>query len=511
MTRSEPLYPLVGSLMIAGAVAGLAMAALVSSVTIGVAVLVLFTVCGLTWRSDMPPIYPFCFSFIWIGTCLGTMFYLVFGYYPGGGVTGGLDQMVWTSLLGFIGLAVGVRLSLGMFAAPLRRTLAVRRPSYDLTRLALLTIGGFGISFVFEVAPKAIWFGGAQIITNLIELRFVPFFVLIVLVFQRGRGYGLLAATTLVVLMPQFLTGFSRFKEVLFVILLGALFQWRPWVNAAEQHRRNTYIMAGSIVGAIFLVLFGLVWTGGVKQQWRAELWNASALENSSPIEKMGRFLEVVADTTANLDVEIAANNLAARLSSGSLFFSYVIQRVPTVVPHEGGILIGMAITNATVPRFLFPDKHDLGGDSWLVARYAGLIVAGNEQGASIGLGFLPEFYIDFGYIGVFFLSIFYTFMLGVCLLVFSLVAPNGPVFTALAINILMAYFIGFDASFIKMFAGMIQRTVILALAMHFLLPTAERWLLRHPHRRTYRPAFGRPVAAHIRQTGSRRNHERRP
>lgn len=453
--------------------------AIFQNLAIGVGVFVLFTICGLTWRRDMPPIIPFCLAFQWIAGHVGVIYYQVNGYFPGGGDPENLSQMLGAVQLGLIFETLGLRVGMNVFRTALRRTLGRNSQSYNLNRLTQLTIIMFAGSYLVDAAPSTIWFGGAQIIYNLLALRFLPYFILLLIVFEQRSGYKKLLLATTVVLLPQLLTGFSDFKEIFFVIFLSALAQFRPWVNSPAQRRRNMQITGGAVIGGIAILMAGLIWTGGVKDRWRAELWYSQNTAVTSPTGRMMQFADIFGEVATDLDVEFAADALAARLASGSLYFSYVLERVPNIVPHEDGELFGRAVVNAAVPRFLFPEKSDLGGDSWLVRNYAELDVAGDETGASIGLGYIPEFYIDFGYPGIAALCFFYGFVLTFCMWAFAKASPTGPILIALTIGLLTNFFLNLDASFIKILAGMLQRTLITSVVVAFLAPLTLRWLTR--------------------------------
>jgi hypothetical protein len=80
-------------------------------------------------------------------------------------------------------------------------------------------------------------------------------------------------------------------------------------------------------------------------------------------------------------------------------------------MPYEHGALWRDAIQRVFMPRLLFPGKPGI-DDSQETAKYTGLAVAGQEQGTSIGLGYMAESYIDFGWLGmfipIFLLGVFY-------------------------------------------------------------------------------------------------------
>ncbi|MDP1737480.1 MAG: hypothetical protein Q8L23_08565 [Caulobacter sp.] len=456
--QKASLYPLELRLIIVGAVAA-AIALATQDWSIAVAVFALFAMVGASWRVDMVPIIPACIAYQWVSACAGYIFLHNAGYLPGRFFS---ENMQSTMLLSIAGLAMetlGLRLGMYMCRNWILPTTFEGVSAYNLQRLFTLTLAAFAVSYVVDIAPKAIWFGGAQIIESLLSLRFVPYFMLLVAVFDRRRNYRYLVFATAWVILPQLLTGFSDFKEILFVILIAVLARWRPWIRTPQQARENWRMLFFGAIGAVTLLYMGMVWNGGIKQEWRDRIWNGIISE--SPIERMGKFFEVASDVTSHLDLERASDTLVSRLTSGEIFFSLVTERVPATLPHENGTLLWKAISNAITPRFLFPEKVNLGGDSWLVRKYAGAAVAGDESKASIGLGYMAEFYIDFGVLGVLLLSMVWGMVGGGGVGLLARVAPSREVFLALILALLTQFFMAFDGSFIKLFAGFLQRTAI--------------------------------------------------
>lgn len=100
-------------------------------------------------------------------------------------------------------------------------------------------------------------------------------------------------------------------------------------------------------------------------------------------------------------------------------FFGVVLDRVPNILPYEGGQLWGDAVLRCFMPRLIFPQKSAV-NDSTLTNRYTGLRVAGDQQGTSISMGYMAEAYIDFGPILMFvpiamlglFLGYFYRWLI---------------------------------------------------------------------------------------------------
>ena len=115
------------------------------------------------------------------------------------------------------------------------------------------------------------------------------------------------------------------------------------------------------------------------------------------------------------------------------------------------------------MPRFLFPEKPDLGGDSWLVRKYARLNVSGDESGTSIGLGYMAEFYIDYGFPTMLFPLLLYGMLAGLLYRVLSRVSPSPHVFSAVAAGLFLQHFLSYEGNFTKLLGGILQAFLLLA------------------------------------------------
>ena len=89
------------------------------------------------------------------------------------------------------------------------------------------------------------------------------------------------------------------------------------------------------------------------------------------------------------------------------------VSRVPQVLPHTNGVILGRALTNLVMPRFLFPDKGEVISDSEMVTQYSGVWVAGAKEGTNIAFGYAAESYVDFGVPLMFLPVLVYGFLIG--------------------------------------------------------------------------------------------------
>ena len=479
LVRPAPIknYPLAQPMFSYGAIAGIFCAIATQDLLAGCMTFTLFVLIGQSWRADMLPVLPFVLSYQWLAISFGYFFLIIYGRYPGYDENGFIQDAVIFSLLALAGILIGMRLGQVIFRKYLDTSLKANEANYDINKLFILTVVFFIFNYIYDVVPTSYWFGAAQILSNLLDLRFLPFFALLVVVFSRRRGYNYAVLATGFVMLPEFLTGFSGFKEILLIFMVALAMQWKPWLKSPEQARYNVTLFVSGLT--IFLLLFwaGLVWTGGLKEAWRDLIWHS--VVDTTPLERLALFIDLAINTANTVDVERTIEVLASRFSSGVLYFSYVIERIPDTIPFENGTLFAMALENATTPRILFPDKINLGGDSWIVRKFAGLYVAGEESKTSVGLGYPGEFYIDFGVVGVALLSTFFGLFASACMAAFAHTVRNRELFFALVAILLTKTMMSIDGSFIKLFAGMLQQTVIGVAVLYFMRPILMSMLTR--------------------------------
>lgn len=465
-------HPLQGRFAAWGVLAAVAAGVAVGSVAVGVAAAVLFAVAGIVWRRDQPPALAFCLGYQWSFIVTGYVYLQLAGVYPGQPVVGDLDAALWYSLIGLGALALGVRAAEaaldargGMRTGP--------APVYDVRRLCVWVLGLYAVNWFVQVFPMALVFNAAQPIQNLLSFRTVILCVLFIEVARQRSGYRYAVIGLLYVMLPVLTSTMSEFKELLFLVLIVLMGQWRPWSRVPADRRANRRIVAGAAAIGVGLVLAGVVWEGRVKPLWRASaLGSASA---AGPVTKLGLFLSTVAGAASDVDTRQAAALLAARMSSGAAYFSLVVQRVPRIIPHEDGALSWRAVEHVVKPRVFFPDKPSLGSDSWLVSRYAGLPVAGEEEGTSIGLGYMAELYIDFGVPGMVAALFAYGALLGLIAGAMRRAAPSPQLFGAAAAVMFLQHLSTYDGEIAKQLGGLLQTALVFGTLLWLIGPALSR------------------------------------
>jgi hypothetical protein len=156
-------------------------------------------------------------------------------------------------------------------------------------------------------------------------------------------------------------------------------------------------------------------------------------------------------------------------------YFAAALDYVPWQREHEGGRLWWRSILHVLVPRALYPSKPWLPSDSELTSAYTGLILAGEEQGTSISMGYMAESYVDFGIYGMFLPVLLlgllwgriYTFFVG------RAPTPEEGFAFGTAVLIHASYF---EIASVKLLGGLLMRFIVLGV-LFLLLPRIRRWL----------------------------------
>ena len=179
----------------------------------------------------------------------------------------------------------------------------------------------------------------------------------------------------------------AMFGELVFLILLFVLTLF--YVNKTSTRRKLilgvSVILLGTSIQLVKMPLRQLNRKGST-----STIQNLTTLYNSNLLTKENLFSESFRAYTI------------ARFNNGAVV-SYVINRVPNIIPYAHGNTISSAIIGSFIPRLIWPSKETSGSAMYL--KYTGL----RSEGASYGISQLGEGYANFGKRG----GILYMFLLG--------------------------------------------------------------------------------------------------
>jgi hypothetical protein len=444
-------YPLTLWSIQAGILSGLFVGLLMDSLLLGSAMFILFAVVGCTWRRDEAPIVPFMLGYQWCAITVGYWYFVFTGIFPTAYALGDLERTVRLSLTGLVLLAAGIR----VVRDSLMRDEPEAPPPLKIARLSRLfwfVIVIYGIDYVRAFNTKS--FGGLDIpLTILLEFRYVLLMVLWYETIRRGADRRYLWLSLVWVFVPSLGSYFSDFKTPLILLLLVSLQFWQPWDTKSWKWSLAAWTRTvGLAIVALFLML---VWQAGVKRETR-KIYDEGLVNGR--LDRAELFVQQVAAAVPEVidDPRPSIEILISRLSYIG-FFSRVLEYVPAVEPHAGGELLKMAVTNAFMPRLLFPSKPVLPSDSFYTRRFTGIMVA--EEGTSISIGYMAEFYADWGLEGMFVSIFLYGCLIGACIEMLRRFVQPSILVNPFLITIVMAVY-QFEHQFIKTFAALISTTV---------------------------------------------------
>ena len=171
-----------------------------------------------------------------------------------------------------------------------------------------------------------------------------------------------------------------------------------------------------------------------------------------------------------------------------TFFFGRVVERVPSVLPHDDGAIWGGAVMHVLTPRLLFPDKPGLAADVENTQHYAGLRLT--EQGGwqtEIPMGYMAESYIDFGSLGMFvpilLLGLLYGFQYR-----YAITRARYMIFAFGAAPILLMSAAKFELGAAKILGGSLTSFAVFVIAFHVCAPYLHRILQQSSRRRIAEP-----------------------
>ena len=473
MTERRPSnYPLTVSWLLLATFAGCLIAVWSDDFVPGVAIFTLLASVAVSWRAGDAPVVPFVIVYQWVAITIGYWYVGWAGFFPSTYAPGDVDRTVLIACAGLFLFAVGIRLGSALLARRRAASVAADEPRAvtNLRGLFVLVMMLYGIDYVIVLNT---WYVASLnvILEQVLVLRQVLLLVLWLEVLRQRRGAAYLAITLAWVFVPRLGAYFSEFKSPFMLLIIVVAASWRPWET---QWWRRGLVVAFKTSPAIAAALFlALLWQAGVKKDTR-EAYDRQ-LVGSSPSERIDLFLDSAADAWPVLrdDPAGVVESLVERLSYIT-FFSRVLDYVPRQEPHARGELLTMALLNSSVPRFLYPEKPVLPSDSYYTRRFAGIMVP--DEGTSISIGYMAEFYADWGTPGmmasVLGYGVWVGLVLGAARRMIALPALLQAALITIGLRVLL-----FEHQFVKVFASLnITAIVVIGVLVVFRQPL-ERFL----------------------------------
>jgi len=232
----------------------------------------------------------------------------------------------------------------------------------------------------------------------------------------------------------------------------------------------------GLVLGAVLtagMVYLGCVWMS-IKGPYREFLNQGTGQQVVlvSPQERVVKLGDLLAGWST-ADLADGAERLVKRIEYVD-YFSVVLSTVPAVVPYQDGLIWRRAVENL-IPRLFWPGKPVL-NDSDITRAYTGIMVAGANEGTSIGIGYMAESYVDFGPVGMF-VPILLLGVLWGAIYAYFLSRPHPAAVNCAFAAVALMDTVGYESSATKIVAGLVLRLLFLGLLLRYVMPKVEVWL----------------------------------
>jgi len=472
---NDSAYPLTVSGPLAGLLLGSLAGVWSDNLHAAYAVFALIASVSLVWREDDPAVLPFILAYQWVSITAGYWYLWWFGAFPGYYQPGDVERTMTLALSGLMLLAIGARI-VSQWVAGRRRTGPDAEAAAGEHRLAsigplfALVMVTYGVDYVYSVNARE--FGGiASVVQRVLEFRQVLLVTLWLEILRSRTHLPLLAISFVWAVVPRLGTYYSDFKSPVLLMLLVLAATWRPWDSRWWPKSVVAAVKAAPFAVALIVLL--LVWQGGLKRHTR--LAHDDGAIGRDPGDRISFFVQSFRTELPRLFEEPAPyiEALVERVSYIT-FFSRVLEHVPDREPHAQGELLRMAFMNAFVPRVLVPDKPELPSDSYYTRRFAGVQVAEGET--SVSIGYMAEFYADWGLAGMFASIFAYGCWIG---LIGGLVRAWAavPIMRFGALTVVLLAVADFEHQFIKGFAALNLNAAVTLALLFVLGPHLQRWI----------------------------------
>ncbi|MGH9346646.1 MAG: hypothetical protein ACRD26_05200 [Vicinamibacterales bacterium] len=351
----------------------------------GLSVAVLFVIWDLLKAEEGPPVLALAMTTQWLQVS-GGIFYT--------GLTGrpleAIENSDWEPMV-LMGLGCVTALTLGVWFGMRLVRRRMSRPEYapeELVGWRLLLMAYGGTLVTTGVLQELAW-AYLPLTQAILAITFAHLAIVFLLLRRLTRpaiqGGGILMLLGFEVALG-FTGYFSHFKEPLLLAAMAVL-------EVFDRRRTEHWVAAGAL--ALTLSAASVMWMG-VRTEYRRDFLDDVFARSRSV--RLQRMQALTGDWLANRDERVGEDMDLLMDRAWAIYYpALAVARVPAALPHTGGALVGGALYHIVTPRILFPDKPDLPSDSELVRKYAGVWVAGADEGTSIAFGYAAESYVDFG------------------------------------------------------------------------------------------------------------------
>ena len=370
------------------------------------------------------------------------------------------EDAIYFSSCALLFLALGMRLgeSIGAAWIPLRSRLRAEEmrghSHWSPRRIALGYFAFIPLGVVANVVGGALP-GLTQPLYALGLLKFVLIYWLSATIFSANKGYVWLVVVIAAELVMGSTGAFASYKEGFFVVLIAF---------AGSNRRLSLPQLSLALAGCALIVYMSLVWSV-VKQEYRSQIMGQSDLNSVAWLG--GKYFG------GDVDFQNAALTLLQRIGY-TKFYAMVLN---SNTEQLKGIY-ARAVLHVLTPRLLFPEKAIL-DDSKQTNEALGWNIA---QGTSIGLGYVAQAHIDFGFPGLLGAMLALGAIVGLMYWYFRSRAGPAALCDAFAVGCLFNV-LPFAGNIDKELGGLIMGFLLMMLVMKFGKDTMLRLASGQPPR----------------------------
>lgn len=351
----------------------------------GASILALIIGVRLVSTGDHLFVLPMAFTFHWMQTSIGVMYLGFAGRAVPTVELSDYRPMVLVGLGCCLALALGIRLGLLLRVAP---DPSEARPGFAFGFGLLVTLYVGTVILQGSLAALAPEYPSIrQIIVTFDTARLGILFLILRRLCSPQPRWGLLALVVSIEIVLGITGFFAGFREPVVLAVLAVL-------EIFDRRNKRHWLAIG--IGGVAAVMLGLLWMS-IRVEYRKEYVEVDKFQTSRSdrVEKIGSLTSAFLSSEST-DLWRATDTLVDRLWT-VYYPALALARVPRVLPHTNGAILGAALVHIVTPRVFFPNKAELPSDSEEVRKYSGVHVAGRETNTSIAFGYAPEAYIDFG------------------------------------------------------------------------------------------------------------------
>jgi hypothetical protein len=405
------------ALGVAGVVAGL----VTGDWLTGASIMTLMICVRLVSTNDGLFVLPIALAFHWMQGNVGLIYLGLTGREVMAVYASDWRPMVMIALGCCLALAAGIRLGLLVKPAP---DPTKPRPGFAFSFGLLVTVY---VTTVFlegtltTIAPD--YPSLRQIITTFDSARLGVLFLILRRLCAPPPRFAILALVVGIEIVLGITGFFAGFREPIVLAVLAVLEVF---------DRRSGKHWVALAVASVAICALGVLWMG-IRTDYRRDYVEMDQFSGSRNA-RITR-IEDLTSTFMRNDTDgllKTTDQLVDRM--WTIYYpALALQRVPSVLPHTDGQILGAALLHIVTPRVFFPNKGELPSDSDEVRKYANVAVAGREVNTSIAFGYSAESYIDFGLPWMFLPILAYGIFVGACYAVFRSLIWHRELFVAFA------------------------------------------------------------------------------